>query len=107
VAFAIGRHVGSWPRHNSPFAADPRLCDPRIGCNPQQLAAKRLTPLAAGRRHAFGSVQEAWNMSSIDLIDVVDRIIGEKNLKCVVNLGEKRVFFFIFLFFFVFFFFFF
>jgi len=46
-------------------------------------------------------------MSSIDLIDVVDRIIGEKNLKCVVNLGEKRVFFFIFLFFFVFFFFFF
>ena len=88
AAFAVGRLVGSWPSKS--FASDPRLCDPKVGCTPLQLAAKRLTPLAAGRKHAFGSVQEAWNSSTgINLIDVVDRIIGEKDVKCVVNLGKS------------------
>ena len=37
-------------------------------------------------------MQEAWNTTSIDLIDVVDRVIGEKNLKCVLNLGKSFFF---------------
>lgn len=90
AAFAVGRLAGSWPQglsSSAPFGGDPRLCDPKIGCTPLQLAAKRRTPLAAGRKHAFKSVQEAWGIPSIDLIDVVDKVIGEKNLRCVVNLG--------------------
>jgi hypothetical protein len=94
AAFAVGRFAGSWARSSPLFGADPRLCDPKVGCTPVQLAAKRLTPLAAGRKHAFASVQEAWNatVSGLDLIDVVDRVIGEKNLKCVLNLGKSLVF---------------
>jgi hypothetical protein len=97
TAFAVGHLAGSWPINGgsgimSTFS-DPRICDVRVGCTPAQLAAKRKTPKAAGRRHAFASVQQAWGFDApgskgIDLIDVVDRLIGEDKLKCVVNLGE-------------------
>lgn len=99
AAFAVGHLAGSWPSHHGGSGAlsafkDPRVCDVRVGCTPAQLAAKRKTPKAAGRRHAFASVQQAWGFDApgskgIDLIDVVDRLIGKDKLKCVVNLGES------------------